>query len=293
MAKKTIVKYKAEIYNNITDKYDVIEGSDLKGLYAYLLHDTDKLINTSIQDVGIDYCLVDVLADALCTVTYFCTNKKISDKVSTLFTLQMLYEDCASDDDNEHDIAAERALVEAMLNKLRQIEPLLTDKILDKTFKKFALNDTGFAEQRIGFKYHSKSIQEVLEYTINIEGKRLCSPKVLDCYNFLIDNLDSMSEEFGVALDTLMANIQTRLDEYPYSDDKTSDINKINDTVTEQLAKSKANKEQLLNEKTVGLLKKLGSLFTESDLDTIIQNFKHDFEEALQYGTKWCVKSEL
>lgn len=160
MAKRTIVQYKAEIYNNITGKYDVIEGSDLKGLYAYLLHDTNKLINTAIQDVGIDYCLVDVLADALYTATYLCTSTKISTKVDTLQSLQMLYEDCANVDDDEHDIATEHALVEAMLNKLRQLEPLLSDKILDRTFKEFALNDTGFAEQRIGFKYHSKSIQE-------------------------------------------------------------------------------------------------------------------------------------
>lgn len=142
-----MIEYKAEIWNSNTHKYDVIKGSNLTGLYAYLVYNTDIMLTLNNQFYD---DTVKLLAECIVESDIYHSAELAPCLDELNLRLKSYERSKESLDDKDKQIAAH-----IMLKLLQLMMPLITPEALDEIFKHFAKKDC-----TAGFKYQSTDIKQ-------------------------------------------------------------------------------------------------------------------------------------
>lgn len=277
-----MIKYKAEIWNSDTLRHDVIEGSNLTGLYAYLLQNIELTINkptASIDDIS---SLLTILADSVVDSDTYSSNKLIQAQDELRLSLNS-YEHYYYDDENT------QMLNRVVLKQLKETTSLLAPEALDTIFRDLSVYCKEHANNY--FKYQNTRGHIKFLYTVKINKQGTTSTDVQDCYNYLIDHLDQIYHSgFTHPVYDLLAAIDDYLIDHTSCDNSFVATTRMK--ITNLLACHKADGTTLISHNVKRHLKQLGNSFSNSALDLIIVNFKNNTMNKFCYSTSSYVESD-
>lgn len=143
-----MIEYKAEIWNSDTHKYDVIEGSNLTGIYAYLLQNIELSLNKPTTSV-------DDTSDLLNTLGELVVDSDTYSSIKLAHAQDELKLSLNSYESNYYYDAEEdkQMLNRVVLYQLKETTSLLAPEALDTIFKDF----TAYCQDQAGsyFKYQN------------------------------------------------------------------------------------------------------------------------------------------
>lgn len=278
-----MIEYKSEIWNSDTHKYDVIEGSNLKGLYAYLLQNIELTLNkptASIDDIS---SLLTTLADSVAdSDTHY--DDKLAQAQDELKLCLNSYDNYYYDDENK------QMVNQVVLKQLKETTSLLVPEELDTVFRDLA----GYCKEQTDsryFKYQNMENHIKTLYTIKINKRGKTSTDIHECYNYLIDHLDQLDHsKIHHSVYSLLAAIDDYL--FDHLSCNTAFVTATRKKITMRLACHKADGTTLVNPTIKRYLKQLGNSFSDSALDLIIVNFKNNTMNKFCYSTSSYVESD-
>lgn len=277
-----MIEYKAEIWNSNTLRHDVIEGSNLTGLYAYLLQNIELTLNKPTASVDDISDLLTALASSVAdSDTYY---DDMLDQAQDELRLSLnSYEHYYYDDENK------QMLNQVVLKQLKETASLLTPEALDIVFRDLSV----YCKEHVDnyFKYQNMGNRIKTLYTVKVNDQGKTSTDIQDCYNYLIDHLDQLDHS---SLTHSVYDLLAAIDDY-LSDHISCNTEFVSTTrmkITNLLACHKANGTTLINHNVKRHLKQLGSSFSDAALELILVNFNKNTINGFYYHTSFYVESD-
>lgn len=277
-----MIEYKTEIWNSNTLKYDVIEGSNLTGLYAYLLQNIELTLNKPTASVDDTSDLLTALADSVANSDTYSSDKLIQAQDELKLCLNS-YEHYYYDDENK------QMLNQVVLKQLKEATSLLAPEALDTIFRDLSVYCKEHANNY--FKYQNTRGHIKFLYTVKINKQGKTSTDIQDCYNYLIDHLDQLDHS---SLHHPVYSLLAAIDDY-LSDHTSCNTEFVSTTrmkITNLLAYHKAYGTTLINHDVKRHLKQLGNSFSDSALELIIIHFNKNTINGFYYHTSCYVESD-
>lgn len=277
-----MIEYKAEIWNSNTLRHDVIEGSNLTGLYAYLLQNIELTLNKPTASVDDTSSLLITLADSVADSDTYYDDKLIQAQDELRLSLDS-YERYYYDDENK------QMLNRVVLKQLKETTSLLAPEALDIVFRDLSVYCKEQANNY--FKYQNMGNRIKTLYTVKVNDQGKTSTDIQDCYNYLIDHLDQLDHS---SLHHPVYSLLAAIDNY-LSDHISCNTEFVSTTrmkITNLLACHKANGTTLINHNVKRHLKQLGSSFSDAALELILVNFNKNTINGFYYHTSFYVESD-
>lgn len=277
-----MIKYKAEIWNSDTLRHDVIEGSNLTGLYAYLLQNIELTLNKPTASVDDISSLLTTLADSVVDSDTYSSTKLIQAQDELRLNLNS-YEHYYYDDENK------QMLNRVVLKQLKETTSLLAPEALDIIFRSLSVYCKEQADNY--FKYQNTRGYIKFLHTVKINNQGKSSTDIHECYNYLIDHLDQLDHS---SLTHPVYDLLAAIDDYlvDHISCNTAFVATTRKMITMRLAYHKANGSPLINHTIRSYLKQLGRSFSDSALELIIVNFKNNTTNEFYYHTSCYVESD-
>lgn len=286
-----MIEYKAEIWNSDTHKYDVIEGSNLAGIYAYLLQNIELTLNKSTANVDDTRYLLKRLGESVVDSDTY--SNKLALAQDELNLCLNSYERYEYDEENT------QMVNQVVLKQLKETVSLLEPEALDTIFEDLATyyqnqiqNQVYYREpSNTYFKYQNTGKHLQTLYTVRINNQGITITSIKECYNYLVDHLDQLDHtKFTHSVDTLLAAIDDYL--IDHTECNTPLVSATRDKITELLVKHKVDDTSLVDDKVGNYLKLLGKLFNDSELELIITQFKDHTSSDFYYNTSCYVEDD-
>lgn len=277
-----MIEYKAEIWNSNTLRHDVIEGSNLTGLYAYLLQNIELTLNKPTASVDDISSLLTTLADSVADSDKYYDDKLAQAQDELRLSLNS-YEHYYYDDENK------QMLNQVVLKQLKETTSLLTPEALDIVFRDLSVYCKEQANNY--FKYQNMGNRIKTLYTVKVNDQGKTSTDIQDCYKYLIDHLDQIDH---LNLNYSVYDLLAAIDDY-LSDHISCNTEFVSTTrmkITNLLACHKANGTTLINHNVKRHLKQLGSSFSDAALELILVNFNKNTINGFYYHTSFYVESD-
>lgn len=277
-----MIEYKAEIWNSNTLKHDVVEGSNLTGLYAYLLQNIELTLNKPTASVEDTSSLLTALADSVAdSDTYY--DDKLAQAQDELRLSLHSYEHYYYDDENK------QMLNRVVLKQLKETTPLLTPEALDIVFRDLSVYCKEQADNY--FKYQNMGNRIKTLYTVKVNDQGKTSTDIQDCYNYLIDHLDQLDHS---SLHHPVYSLLAATDDYliDHTSCNTEFVSTTRMKITNLLACHKADGTTLISHNVKHHLKQLGSSFSDAALELILVNFNKNTVHEFCYHTSCYVESD-
>lgn len=277
-----MIKYKAEIWNSDTLRHDVIEGSNLTGLYAYLLQNIELTLNKPTASVDDISSLLTTLADSVVDSDTYSSTKLIQAQDELRLSLNS-YEHYYYDDENK------QMLNQVVLKQLKETTSLLAPEALDIIFRSLSVYCKEQADNY--FKYQNTRGYIKFLHTVKINDQGTTSTDIHECYNYLIDHLDQLDHS---SLTHPVYDLLAAIDDYlvDHISCNTEFVSTTRMKITNLLACHKANGTTLINHNVKRHLKQLGSSFSDAALELIIVNFNKNTINEFYYHTSCYVESD-
>ena len=276
-----MIEYKAEIWNSNTLKHDVVEGSNLTGLYAYLLQNIELTLNKPTASVDDTSSLLTTLADSVADSDTYCDDKLAQAQDELRLSLNS-YEHYYYDDENK------QMLNRVVLKQLKETTSLLTPEALDIVFRSLSVYCKEQADNY--FKYQNMGNRIKPLYTVKVNDQGKSSTDIQDCYNYLIDHLDQLDHSsLHHPVYSLLAAIDNYLIDHTSCD--SSFVAKTRLKITNLLACHTADGTTLISHNVKRHLKQLGSSFSDSALELILVDFNKNTTNGFCYHTSFYVES--
>lgn len=277
-----MIEYKAEIWNSNTLRHDVIEGSNLTGLYAYLLQNIELTINKPTASVDDISSLLTTLADSVADSDTYSSNKLIQAQDELRLSLNS-YEHYYYDDENT------QMLNRVVLKQLKETTSLLAPEALDIVFRDLSVYCKEHANNY--FKYQNTRGHIKFLYTVKINKQGTTSTDVQDCYNYLIDHLDQLDHS---SLHHPVYSLLAAIDDYltDHTSCNTEFVSTTRMKITNLLACHTADGTTLIDHNVKRHLKQLGNSFSDAALELIIIHFNKNTIHGFYYHTSCYVESD-
>lgn len=277
-----MIEYKAEIWNSNTLKHDVIEGSNLTGLYAYLLQNIELTINKPTASVDDTSSLLTTLADSVADSDTYYDDKLVQAQDELRLSLNS-YEHYYYDDENT------QMLNRVVLKQLKETTSLLTPEALDIVFRDLSVYCKEQANNY--FKYQNMGNRIKSLYTVKVNDQGKTSTDIQDCYNYLIDHLDQLDHS---SLYHPVYSLLVAIDDYliDHTSCNTEFVSTTRMKITNLLACHKADGTTLITHNVKHHLKQLGSSFSDTALELIIIHFNKNTIHGFYYHTSCYVESD-
>ena len=277
-----MIEYKAEIWNSNTLKYDVIEGSNLTGLYAYLLQNIELMLNKPTVSVDDTSDLLTTLIESVADSDTYSSDKLIQVQDELRLSLDS-YERYYYDDEDK------QLLNRVVLKQLKETTSLLAPEALDTIFRDLSV----YCKEHVDsyFKYQNTRGHIKFLYTVKINKQGTTSTDVQDCYNYLIDHLDQIDHSI---LNHPIYSLLAAIDDYlsDYTSCNTEFVSTTRMKITNLLARHTADGTTLINHNVKRHLKQLGNSFSDSALELIITHFNKNTVNGFYYHTSRYVESD-
>lgn len=277
-----MIEYKAEIWNSNTLKHDVVEGSNLTGLYAYLLQNIELTLNKPTVSVDDTSSLLTTLADSVADSDTYYDDKLVQAQDELRLSLNS-YEHYYYDDENK------QMLNRVVLKQLKETTSLLTPEALDTIFRDLSVYCKEQADNY--FKYQNMGNCIKTLYTVKINDQGTTSTNIQDCYNYLIEHLDQLDRS---SLHHPVYSLLAAIDDYliDHTSCNTEFVSTTRMKITNLLACHKADGTTLINHNVKHHLKQLGSSFSDAALELIIIHFNKNTIHGFCYHTSCYVESD-
>lgn len=277
-----MIEYKAGIWNSNTLRHDVIEGSNLTGLYAYLLQNIELTLNKPTASVDDISDLLTSLADSVADSDTYYDDKLVQAQDELRLSLHS-YEHYYYDDENT------QMLNRVVLKQLKETTSLLTPEALDIVFRDLSVYCKEHANNY--FKYQNMGNRIKTLYTVKVNDQGKSSADIQDCYNYLIDHLDQLDHS---SLHHPVYSLLAAINDYliDHTSCNTEFVSTTRMKITNLLACHKADGTTLISHNVKHHLKQLGNSFSNSALDLIIVNFKNNTMNKFCYSTSSYVESD-
>ena len=277
-----MIEYKAEIWNSNTLKHDVVEGSNLTGLYAYLLQNIELTLNKPTVSVDDTSSLLTTLADSVADSDTYYDDKLVQAQDELRLCLNS-YEHYYYDDENT------QMLNRVVLKQLKETTSLLAPEALDTIFRDLSVYCKEQADNY--FKYQNMGNRIKTLYTVKINDQGTTSTNIQDCYNYLIEHLDQLDHS---SLHHPVYSLLAAIDDYliDHTSCNTEFVSTTRMKITNLLACHKADGTTLINYNVKRHLKQLGSSFSDAALELIIIHFNKNTIHGFCYHTSCYVESD-
>lgn len=277
-----MIEYKAEIWNSNTLRHDVIEGSNLTGLYAYLLQNIELTLNKPTASVDDISSLLTALADSVADSDTYYDDKLVQAQDELRLSLHS-YEHYYYDDENK------QMLNRVVLKQLKETTSLLTPEALDTIFRDLSVYCKEQADSY--FKYQNMGNRIKTLYTVKVNDQGTTSTNIQDCYNYLIEHLDQLDHS---SLHHPVYSLLAAIDDYliDHTSCNTEFVSTTRIKITNLLACHKADGTTLINHNVKRHLKQLGSSFSDTALELIIIHFNKNTIHGFYYHTSCYVESD-
>ena len=277
-----MIEYKAEIWNSNTLRHDVIEGSNLTGLYAYLLQNIELTLNKPTASVDDTSSLLTTLADSVADSDTYSSNKLVQAQDELRLSLNS-YEHYCYDDENT------QMLNRVVLKQLKETTSLLTPEALDTIFRDLSVYCKEHANNY--FKYQNMGNRIKTLYTVKVNDQGKTSTDIQDCYNYLIDHLDQLDHS---SLHHPVYSLLAAIDDYliDHTSCNTEFVSTTRMKITNLLACHTADGTTLISHNVKHHLKQLGSSFSDAALELIIIHFNKNTTNRFCYHTSCYVESD-